>query len=92
MRSAVVAAILGDRDDPRRRLAALFGGEVPRSGQPPEVAMRWAMDVLERADPRKGNGLVASIRVLRAAEPRLTLRSARFLAAHAERRRRQREP
>ncbi len=87
MRSVLLAAILGDKDDPRERLAALFGGAVPPSGQPPESAMRWALEVLGRPDSRTRTGVVASTRLLRAAEPRLTLRAAQFLATHAERRR-----
>ncbi|KAA9089273.1 hypothetical protein [Microbacterium radiodurans] len=76
------ALIFGDREDPRRRLHAIFGGDEPASGQPPENALAWAREVL---DPiiRAGGDELRAIRVLREAEPQLTLRSAVFLARHA---------
>ena len=85
MQSKLSAAIFGDREDPRRRLAALFGGDVPASGQPPTPAIDWARNALRRSDGRDVEGETAAIRHLRQAEPRLTLRAAAFLAAHVVR-------
>ena len=82
MQIGLLAFIFGDREDPRQRLAAIFGGEAPSSGQPPEAALRWARRVLASSAPSRPDK-VAAIRRLRAEEPRLTLRAASFLAAHA---------
>jgi hypothetical protein len=80
--------ILGDREDPRARLRAVFGGPTATSGQPPTAALEWAERTLARADPAREAEPVAATRLLRRAEPRLTLRSAAFLAEHAVARRR----
>lgn len=85
MQSKLSAAVFGDKEDPRKRLAALFGGEVPASGQPPESAMKWAADVLRQSDGSTAGDEVTAIRSLRKAEPRLTLKAASFLATHAMR-------
>jgi hypothetical protein len=82
MQSRLMASISGDREDPRKRLAAIFGDEAPSSGRPPEAALRWARRVLADAAPSRPDDVTA-IRLLRAEEPRLTLRAAGFLAAHA---------
>lgn len=81
MQPTFLAKIFGDREDPRRRLHELFGGDLPASGQPPEPALLWARDVLGQstADP------IVAVALLRRAEPRLTLRAATFLAGHARR-------
>ncbi|WP_285137257.1 hypothetical protein [Microbacterium sp. lyk4-40-TSB-66] len=81
MQSERAAKFFGDREDPRQRLAELFGGEVPAGGQPPEAALRWAAVV---ASPDHGEVVV--VRDLRRAEPRLTLMAATFLARHLIRR------
>jgi hypothetical protein len=72
--------VLGDPDDPRARLAELFGGTVPTSGQPPAPALAWARTVLERTGAPDE---LTAIRDLRSAEPRLTLKAPTFLAKHA---------
>ncbi|PPF77681.1 hypothetical protein C5B96_15200 [Subtercola sp. Z020] len=79
MQSTPLAKIFGDREDPRRRLQELFGGDLPESGQPPVPALQWAREVLGQstADP------LVAVALLRRAEPRLTLRAATFLAQHA---------
>ncbi|MDR5699667.1 hypothetical protein [Agromyces aerolatus] len=91
MQSRWSAAILGDREDPRRRLAAIFGGEVPVGGQPPVPALAWAERLIGDAGSvgvGRGDGVdvgdeMRAIRRLRQAEPRLTLKAAAFLARHA---------
>jgi hypothetical protein len=82
VQSALSASIFGDREDPRKRLIAIFGGELPSSGQPPTAALRWAQGVLERSAHSDRNDQVAATARLRSQEPRLTLRAASFLAAH----------
>lgn len=81
MQSRFAALLLGDREDPRLRLAALFGGEVPRGGQPPQPALAWAREVL--AGHPGPVSEVEAVRLLRVAEPRLLLKPAQFLARHA---------
>lgn len=81
MQSTWAAKIFGDREDPRRRLQVIFGGEVPTGGQPPEPALVWARDVVP-ADVTERGDVVAVTKHLREAEPRLTLRAATFLATH----------
>jgi hypothetical protein len=80
MRSRAAAVVLGDPDDPRVRLAELFGGTVPAAGQPPAPALDWARAVLERIG---AHDELTAIRDLRTAEPRLPLKAATFLAKHA---------
>lgn len=82
MQSTWAAKIVGDREDPRRRLQVLFGGAVPISGQPPTPALIWARGILPLQD-EPALDMVAAIKYLRDAEPRLTLRAATFLASHA---------
>ncbi|SIT85938.1 hypothetical protein SAMN05880545_2424 [Microbacterium sp. RU33B] len=81
MQSTWAAKIFGDREDPRRRLQVLFGGEIPAGGQPPAPALTWALSVVP-ADIATDKDTVAATKHLRAAEPRLTLRAATFLAHH----------
>jgi hypothetical protein len=75
--------ILGDREDPRARLHALFGGPAATSGQPPAAALEWAERTLQEADPAHEADPVTATRLLRRAERRLTLGPAVFLAKHA---------
>ncbi|KDP91389.1 hypothetical protein W824_06960 [Clavibacter cf. michiganensis LMG 26808] len=88
MQSRWAAAILGDREDPRARLHAIFGGPAATSGQPPAAALEWAERTLAEADPAHEADSVAATRMLRRAERRLTLGPAVFLAEHAVARRR----
>jgi len=81
MQSRFSALLLGDREDPRLRLAALFGSEAPRAGQPPQPALEWAREVL--AGHPSTVSEVEAVRLLRAAEPRLLLKPAQLLARHA---------
>ncbi len=81
MQSTWAAKIFGDREDPRKRLQVLFGGEVPAAGQPPAPALTWARSVVP-ADVAAAHDTVAATAYLRKAEPRLTLRAAGFLAHH----------
>lgn len=83
MQSIRSAKVFGDREDPRVRLHALFGGELPAGGQPPHTALEWADATLSRAGGASRSDIVVATRELRAAEPRLTLRAATFLATHA---------
>ena len=93
MQGRLSALILGDREDPRHRLVALFGGTAPESGQPPEPALDWARGVLaaRRGEASEGEKVCEdqevsegeAVRLLRAAEPRLLLKPAQFLARHA---------
>lgn len=75
--------ILGDHDDPRQQLEALFGGH-SESGTPSREALAWGRDVVARAgvDP---SDQVASVKAMREAEPRLDLKPATYLAAHLDR-------
>jgi hypothetical protein len=82
MQSEWAAKIFGDKEDPRVRLQSGFGGDVPESGQPPRAALEWASVVLEGV-PAERRDTVNVTRALRQKEPRLTLRSAIFLADHA---------
>ena len=82
MQSEWAAKIFEDKEDPRVRLQSVFGGEVPESGQPPRAALEWASVVLEGV-PAERRDTVNVTRALRQKEPRLTLRSAIFLADHA---------
>lgn len=67
----------GDRDDPRRELADLFPGE----GEAVTVRARdWARGVIDEAGVAPDDELRV-IRTLRDAEPRLSLKPARYLAA-----------
>jgi len=81
MQSERTAKVFGDTEDPRVRLQSVFGGEMPASGQPPKAALEWAALVLEEVpDERRDTANVT--RALRQKEPRLTLKSAIFLADH----------
>lgn len=82
MQSTWAAKIFGDREDPRVRLHALFGGAIPAGGQPPAPALAWARAVLGRRRHTPSDDVVTTVRILREAEPRLTLKSATFLARH----------
>lgn len=82
MQSVWAAKIFGDREDPRKRLEAVFGGPLPEGGQPPRTALAWARNVLAGVG-EDANDLVAATKHLRQAEPQLTLRAATFLATHA---------
>ncbi len=80
MQSILSATIFGDREDPRVRLQALFGGDLPKAGQPPIAALHWGRNVVGDT-----TDLVIATRMLRKAEPQLTLKAAVFLAKHATR-------
>ncbi|MCC2321149.1 hypothetical protein [Cellulomonas xiejunii] len=80
------ARLFGDRQDPRRRLHALFGGPEPAAGQPPVRATEWARGVLDGRGSGRPLDTTTVTRQLREAEPRLTLRAATFLAEHVTRR------
>ena len=82
MQSEWATKVSGDREDPRKRLKSLFGGEVPQSGQPPQPALTWARDILASTRQAKDLEVVGVVSVLRRAEPRLTLKAATFLAEH----------
>lgn len=82
MQSEWAAKVFGDREDPRRRLQSIFGGEVPSSGQPPAAALKWATDLLASTHRTDARDVVLVVRELRGAEPRLTLKAATFLAEH----------
>lgn len=77
------AKMFGDKEDPRARLVAIFGGDVPEGGQPPAPALAWARRVLKDFPARSD---VAAIAILRRAEPELTLKAATFLATHSTQR------
>lgn len=74
--------LAGDREDPRRQLEELFG-EPPTSGLLQQTARRWAVDVLREGGVNPERQRVQAIRLLRKAEPRLTLKTASYLARHA---------
>jgi hypothetical protein len=82
MQSEWAAKVFGDREDPRRRLQAIFGGEVPTSAQPPAAALTWARDILARTSQTADRDVALVVGELRQAEPRLTLKAATFLAEH----------
>lgn len=82
MQSIWMAKLFGDREDPRRRLQALFGGTIPVGGQPPRAALEWAEETMARSGSDASPDVVRLVREVRAAEPRLTLRAATFLAEH----------
>ncbi|WP_066039245.1 hypothetical protein [Herbiconiux solani] len=81
MQSIWAAKIFGDKEDPRVRLQALFGGALPAAGQPSEPALAWAHEVL-RTKNAGPSDVVTDIRTLRKADSRLTLKAATFLAHH----------
>lgn len=83
MQGQMSALVFGDREDPRERLAELFGGEAPASGQPPQPAMDWAVELLRGPAGQRTATELEAVRLFRAAEPRLQLRPATFLATHA---------
>ncbi len=62
--------IFGDHDNPKQELRALFGGEEP--------ALSWAREVLNSVAIHPAQELEA-LAALRRAEPRLSLRPARYL-------------
>lgn len=70
--------IVGDRDDPRTELGSLFGEPATGPGAPPS-ALAWGQDRLTDAgvDPRVDQ--LKAIKILRDAEPRLGLKSAKYL-------------
>ena len=86
MQSEFLAKLFGDKVDPRRRLETLFG-DVSISTGPPPAAREWAARTLfeSQIDPLAAE--LAAIKVLRDAQPRLTLRSAVFLVKDAQRQR-----
>ncbi|MFT4135831.1 hypothetical protein [Microbacterium sp.] len=83
MQGRASALVFGDREDPRKRLAELFGGDVPEAAQPPQPAMDWAADLLRGTAGRQITTQLEAIRLFRAAEPRLGLKPATFLAKNA---------
>lgn len=80
MQSVWAAKFFGDRVDPRIRLQRIFGGAVT-GGAPPAPALDWAQALL--VDVSGDGAEVRAVARLRQAEPRLTLRAASYLAAHA---------
>ncbi|WP_248239607.1 hypothetical protein [Microbacterium kunmingense] len=75
--SKIENLLWGDRDDPRRELAELFPGE----GESVTVRARdWARRVVDEAGV-PGDDELRVIKTLRDAEPRLSLKPARYLAA-----------
>lgn len=83
MTSRFEALVFGDHEDPRASLAELFGGEIPSSGQPPQPALDWALGLLSGPGAENVRSEMETIHFLRAAEPRLALKPATFLAHHA---------
>lgn len=71
--------MFGDHRNPTIELNEIFGAESETTGTALDAAVIWARGVLENAgvDPTKQ---VTAIATLRAAEPRLGLKSATFLA------------
>ena len=71
--------MFGDHRNPTIELSEIFGAPGETTGTALDAATTWARDVLRNAgvDPEKQ---VTAIATLRAAEPRLGLRSATFLA------------
>jgi hypothetical protein len=82
MQSWSSALVFGNREDPRKRLAAIFGGAVPQSGQPPVAALAWANELLDSEEGRDVKSEVQAVRLFRAKQPRLLLGPALFLAKH----------
>ena len=82
MQSWWSALIFGDREDPRKRLAAMFGGKVPQSGQPPTAALAWANELLDSPEGHGVKDEVQAVRLFRSKQPRLLLGPALFLAKH----------
>lgn len=77
--------LVGDRRDPREELAELFHTAVPEGGSPPQEALSWGREVLERADVNPGEDAVRAISVLRADNSDLGLKSATYLVNHLAR-------
>ena len=84
MQSELAARIFGDEEDPRRRLEEMFGGEAGSAGPPP-AAREWARRVLERAEIDPAASELHAVLALRRAQPRLTLKTAVYLAQDAAR-------
>lgn len=79
MQSELAAKVFGDKEDPRQRLQSIFGGSSDLAG-PPSAAREWAKNVLDEAGVDPADHNVTAIRCLRAAQPRLTLKAATYLA------------
>ncbi|MHA7135233.1 hypothetical protein [Oerskovia turbata] len=71
--------LFGDHRHPTTELDEIFGAPGATTGAALDEAATWARGVLEdaRVDPARQVGAIAA---LRAAEPRLGLKSATFLA------------
>lgn len=67
--------LFGDHRDPREELSTIFGVDIPASGNVQPEALEWARGVVDVSAMSQ----VEAIKVLREAEPRLGLRSARYL-------------
>lgn len=67
--------LFGDHRDPREELSTIFGVDIPASGVVQPEALEWARGVVDVSVMSQ----VEAIKVLREAEPRLGLRSARYL-------------
>ena len=72
--------LFGNKEDPRKELAEIFSGQVPSGGGAPPEALKWARGVLRR---HSAGTEAEAIRVLRKAEPRLSLKSAVYLVKQA---------
>lgn len=68
--------LLGDHRDPREELAEIFGAAIPHSGDTQPEALDWARNQLgsDREDQ------LEAVKKLREAEPRLSLKTATYLA------------
>ena len=78
--SSLARQLFGDRRDPREELATIFDVPVPDGGDIPREPLLWARARLAEAnieDP------VAAIHELRKSEPRLSLKTATYLAERA---------
>lgn len=76
--------IAGDRRDPRVVLEEVTG-TASKSGSPPADALEWGRAVLAAEGVDALVSPVEAIRALREAEPRLGLRTAKYLAEHLAR-------
>jgi hypothetical protein len=78
--SSLPRQIFGDQRDPREELSTIFDVPVPNSGDIQPEPLLWAKARLSEANIQDP---VAAIRELRRAEPRLSLKTATYLAERA---------
>jgi hypothetical protein len=78
--SSLTRTLLGDQRDPREELSAIFDVPMPNGGDIQPEPLAWAKARLSEANVQDP---LAAIKELREAEPRLSLKTATYLADRA---------